>query len=190
MLRITFFLFLFLFLLPLKASEEIKKEKIEKAIIHIAEDGIPKFRIGFNKKNVVLRNPKERRKLSEAIYEANRKYPKVPVESLIIISFREGSFKNDVIGGIGEKSAFQIAPKMEKRIRKKLEQECSTDTYQGAALCSAALLNKCLEKCGNLEGAYIFYATGKYCNGRTKQQKWIGKNRAKLTKYLSEFLKN
>jgi hypothetical protein len=79
---------------------------------------------------------------------------------------------------------------MAKRIKKRYEENCSTDTYQGAALCSAAFFDKCLKRCGNLEGAYLFYATGKYCNGKTKRQKWLGKNRAKITNYLSNFLKN
>jgi len=188
----TFFAVLCFLVLSFSALSQTKKsvvtvDEIEKGMLHLISGKMPKrYRIGPNKRNAIIRSPEHRKELAEAIHFASKKYNLKNPFWLVAISFREGSFQRVVVADseIGERSTFQISPKTEKWIAKELDEECTTKTYQGAAICAAALLDQYMKKCGTIEGALTKYATGK----RFKPYLWSSKDRASMAFYLLDYI--
>lgn len=174
------------------AKKKVTVEDIENGMVYIANGKLPKhFKIGRNKKNEILKNEKHRKELAVAIKKASEKYDLNPF-LFVSIAFREGSFKRKIksLSRIGERSTFQIAPLSERFIRKKVDKDCNTKTYNGAAICSAALFSVYKKICGNEYGAMVKYATGKHCEPKTKHQRWLVADRLGMTRHLTEYLKN
>lgn len=171
-----------------KSDEPVGSDRIEKGMLHVVSGEMPRrYRIGVNKRNEILRNPEYRRELAEAINEAAIRHKIDNPFRLVAIAFREGSFKRKVTStsSIGERSTFQIAPPTERFIRKELDPDCTTKTYQGAAICAAALFKSHLDYCkGSVLGAYTKYATGTRCSPPL----WSSKDRTAMSEYLLKYV--
>lgn len=191
MLKLYFVILCFSFL-PSSVFSQTKNsgitiEEVEKGMLHLISGKMPKrYRIESNKGNAIIKSEEYRKELVEAIHFASEKYKLKNPFWLVAIAFREGSFERVLIADseIGERSTFQIAPSTEKFIQKELEPQCTTETYKGAALCSAALIAQYLEKCGTIEGALTKYATGK----RFEPFVWSSKDRSSMAIYLLKYI--
>jgi hypothetical protein len=199
MLKKCFFVLFFLIPNICFSQEKIKwtAEKIENAMLFIVNGNLPKkFKIGQHKKNQIRKNEKYRKDLALAIKEASEKHfvdGKLSPMHLVVIAFREGSFKKVIISesSIGERSTFQIAPRTERWLRKNIEPSCNTKTYKAAALCSAALLRLHFIECGkNVRGALNKYATGKRCKSESDRVKWVIEDRLEIVNHLLKIEQN
>lgn len=153
---------------------------LEKAIVHLLTKGFERHRIKPCPNHRLMKNPGLRRELVEAVFEAASKNGLDPM-LLLVIAFREGSFKNDSKGALGEESTFQIMP-----IKKRA---CDLSTYIGAANCAAKLLKQNLERCKDIQGAFVLYATGRTCKADTSHLMWLKRDRFNLAKRLTEIVK-
>lgn len=194
-----FFVILCLLLFPISSfsKNEVKEkevERVESAMLHIVTKGIPENKIKPFLGHRIIKRPKERRQLAKAIVKASLKYQEVPVMLLVAIAYRENSFGNHKIGTRGEKSAFQVVPRVSLYIRRGKfpwsdirEPECRLYSFEGSALCAAALLTIHLGACEDLRGSMAKYASGGTCTPRPKTKvAWIVKDRFRLAEILEK----
>ena len=174
------------FCLAAKPSESDEK-KVNKAILHICTEGIPKHKIKPWKKHPIVRNHEARERLTIAIIQAAGLYPDVDYYYLVALAYREGSFGYLTKGELGEKSTFQMMRSTAKEVRK-YEPYCTLKTVEGSAICAAAFLDRWSQssRCGNVEGALIQYATGKSCKPYTPRLRWLQWDRAGIAQYLRD----
>jgi len=165
---IAVFLILILWGWNLFASDVSDKtpnaEHIDLAIEYLLTNGLPSHNIFPNLKHRLIRKPKLRAELSQAIDKYGDVYD-VPKMFLVAMAFREGSFKNDTEGLLGEKSTFQVG--------KGLAKKCNLSTYDGATKCAARHLREEVSRCGSLRGSFMWYATGRTCKPDHKHLKWM-----------------
>jgi len=179
-------------LLALSSASAAEEQKIEAAIRHVIEDGIPKYRVMPNRNHSLIKSDVRMRELSTAISSASAKWS-IPPMLLVAIAFRENSFKGHLVGKLGERSTFQIIPTMVRSIQhgqfpwsRIAEPECDLKTMHGAALCAAALLAIHLDRCGDLDGSLALYATGRTCKEDTERLKWLVGDRLGISEYLEQ----
>lgn len=189
-----FFAILCFLLFPFFAFSQEKSEieKIEKAIVHVVSGEMPKrFKIKKNLRNSMMRKPERRNELAKAIEHASEKWG-IDKYLLVAIAFREGRFRKDVksTSSIGERSTFQIAPITERFLRNRVEKECTTKTYRGAALCAASLLHVYAKSCGNMRGGITKYASGRSCIPKSKHLRWLTNDRVAMSLYLSKYVQD
>lgn len=168
------------------------ESEVEAAILHVVKDGVSKYNIRPFRYHRIVTNKKARNKLAVAITIASERY-NIPRMLLVSIAFRENSFGSAKLGALGEKSAFQIVPRVARYIRKGMfpwskisEPECSLDTTDGAALCAAAILAIHMERCGTIGGAMVLYASGRTCVPDNARLRWIKRDRTGMATYLEE----
>jgi len=172
-----------LFLTFSSVSFSYNVTSIDKAIIHIIKKGIPKFKIRPWKKHPYLKDERKLNELSASILDASLKYD-IPPMLLVAISFREGSFHGRREGKLGEKSTFQIVKSLQKSVVK-YEPDCKLTGPRGASMCAAALLARYREKCGDLQGAFLRYATGRnICKPDSEHLKNITRDRFGIAEFL------
>ena len=161
------------------SRETIGPEHINRAIVHILTKGLPKHKIKPNPNHRLMKQPKIREELSTAI-DVQAKVYNVPEMFLVAVAYREGSFKNDAKGLLGEASTFQVGKGLAKR--------CDLSTYNGAAECAAMHLRENVSRCGSMRGSFMWYATGRTCKPDHKRLKWMDWDRwtiaAKLQKIV------
>ena len=160
-----------------------RQMKIEQAVMHVIIHGIPDHKIGPSLGNKIATHKSTRLDMILAIDEASTRY-RVPPMLLVAMAYREGSFTMAGIGALGEQSTFQMVGYVAEHIRKKLEPECELKTYRGAALCAAAWLDTKRDKCGSIEGSFIFYATGRRCEPHTGHIVWLVRDRFGIARKL------
>lgn len=172
--------------LPVRAGEV----EVEKAMLHIMIRGMPKHKIKAFPHHPIVRNHEARKELAHAIAEAAKTH-NIPEMLMVAIAYREGSFQNDKVGGIGERSSFQMLRYVAKRAQQ-IDPKCDLRTYRGAARCSAAWLAHWSSpgRCKNLEGAILMYATGKTCKPTRPKHKWIIRDRLGIAKKLEKMFKS
>lgn len=158
-------------------------QSVDQAIVHVLRRGIPEHQIGPHLGHTLLSHPDQRRRLAAAIVVAAKKHQVSPW-ILIAVAFREGSFRGNKEGSLGERSVFQIMPATMRMIQK-IEPDCSFATVEGSALCAAALLRREYNNCkGSMIGALVKYVTGKGCVAKTGHVKWIVRDRQGIAKIL------
>jgi hypothetical protein len=184
MKKIAIILMIILFCLPIR-SDETEIGRIDAAITYLLRVGLPRHKIYPWKKHPLLRKPEIREDVSKSIYAASEA-KSVPAPILIAVGFREGSFRAESVGAIGETSMFQITPNT-ARIAKKLDKRCDIDTVPGSAFCAASLLSHWKKKCGTWKGSIAVYATkGVQCNPNIPRVKWITKDRVGIANKLQK----
>lgn len=164
--------------------------RVEKAILHIVQKGIPRHKIKAFPRSPINKRPGLRKKFVTGIVEASVKYD-IPPMVLVSIAYRENGFYLKPQGKIGERGAFQIAPKTYRHIRKGAfpwsdvkEKGCRTQTYEGGALCAAALLRVNQDRCETLWGAVVLYASGRTCKPDNRHLRWLVRDRMGLANRL------
>lgn len=164
-----------------KPTNDIDADDVEGAIIHILKNGLKGHKIFPHLRNRMLKDHDARRELSVAIDKWADEYD-LPEMLLVTIAYREGGFLNSAVGKMGEKATFQIMPRIAK------SRGCDMSDYDGAAKCSAGLLSELVEKCGNISGAVMFYATGRTCKADSDHLKWILRDRLGIMKKLEKIV--
>lgn len=177
-LKILTFLFIMTFLFwilvvfkavnasPLVPQEEIAH--VDAAVLHIVQKGIPSHRIKPHPNHPIVKDVDGRRELVEGIVAAGRRW-NVSRTFLVAMAFREGSFQNDQVGGLEEKSTFQMVDQVINTLK------CDVSTFAGAADCAAQWLNVKRSQCGQcLKGGFVRYATGRrICRPDTEKLRWM-----------------
>ena len=136
-------------------SREVRA--IDAAIARLLSHGIPEFKIKPCPRCKVAKDVEARRELAAAIDRAAGKHG-ISAALLIAVAFREGGFRRDAVGALGELSTFQLAPTWLSRCG------CTDLTMHGCATdCAAQLFQSATRRCGSLEGGFAWYATGKTC---------------------------
>lgn len=163
--------------------------EVEKAMLHIMIRGMPQHKIKAHPHHIMVKNHEARKELAHAITEAAHAH-NIPEMLMVAIAYREGSFQNDKVGDIGERSSFQMLRYVAKRAQQ-IDPECDLKTYRGAARCSAAWLAhwSAPEKCKNLEGAILMYATGKTCKPTRPKHRWLIRDRLGIAKKLERMFR-
>jgi hypothetical protein len=172
---------------PAPETEQKKDEGVLRTIrtvTHILKEGLPKFRIFPWKRHPLLKNTKEMYTTSKAIYGA-AKMKGTPTPILIVMGFREGSFRPGSKGKIGEESMFQMVPSTAKLV-KKIEPLCDLSTVEGSAICASTWLRHWKDECGDWKGSIAKYATGKTCEPVNDRVKWLVKDRLGIAKTLND----
>jgi len=166
-------------------SEPVEVERVDAAILRLLQRGLPAHDIGPWPRHPVALDATQRRELAEAVVEAGTAHGVDPY-LLTAIAFREGSFLRSGIGNLGEVSTFQMVPPT-ARYASRLDARCSTeDGYHGSARCAAALLAHWREhRCGSLEGALSYYASGRTCRPDTDRLRWIVRDRFGIAQRLA-----
>jgi hypothetical protein len=155
-------------------------DRVDRAMLWLVTNGIPKHDIGPNLKNAAAMDPEWRRELAEAIVAASRRRD-VPAWDLVAIAFREGSFRREPIGDLDEHSTFQIVPDTASAFG------CDTSTAAGSADCAALLLDHWRGVCGGLWPGFMRYATGrKICRPDTKRLSWMIWDRPGISRILRQ----
>jgi len=154
---------------------------IDYALRKLVYEGLPEHKIEPCPSCPGARRNADRRRLSRAIAEASTRYSIDP-GLLGAIAFREGAFRAEVVGGLNEGSTFQIVPAQAKRLK------CDLSTHAGAADCSAKMLSLGRIHCGDLEGAILFYATGRTCEPDTPRLKWMLRDRLGIARRLNAWI--
>jgi hypothetical protein len=163
--------------------------EVEKAMIHLMAHGMKSHKIKPHPNHPMMKDHEARKELAHAISEAAHAHD-IPEMLMVAIAYREGSFSNDKIGGIGERSSFQMLRYVAKRAQQ-IDPKCDLKTYHGAARCSAAWLAHWSSpgRCKNLEGAIMMYATGKGCTPTRPKHKWIIRDRLGIAKKLERMFR-
>jgi hypothetical protein len=166
------------------SRETITAEHVEEAIVYILTKGMPKHGIKPSPNHLLMKKPELRRELSMAINRYADTY-NVPEMFLVAMAYREGSFKNDAKGKIGEVSTFQVTEHVIKK------HKCDVSTYDGATECAAKHLLEKVKKCKNLKGSFMYYATGRTCRADTRKLRWMQWDRWTIAHKLEKMvLKN
>ncbi len=165
-----------------------RTKQIDRAIAVLISRGIAEHKIRPRPNHRLLRSEDLRWELATAIEDATHEYPSVSPYLLIAIGFREGSFNNASVGGIGERSTFQMTPSVIRFVRR-MDSRCKPTTYRGAAYCAAVLLDHYTQnECGTIEGAMLRYATGYACTPQPdrKKHQWIVRDRLGIARHLEK----
>lgn len=189
-LKILTFLFIMTFLFwillvfksahasPISPQEELIQ--VDAAVLHIVQKGIPKHGIKPRPNHPIVKDTESRKELVEGIVAAGRRW-NIPQTFLVAMAFREGSFQNDQVGEIGERSTFQMVDYVIDKLG------CDVSTYAGAADCAAQWLSRKRSDCGHLKGGFVRYATGrKICRPDTERLKWMTWDRFGIAERLSK----
>ncbi|MCP4678077.1 MAG: hypothetical protein GY854_21700 [Deltaproteobacteria bacterium] len=171
-------------------TDTVSADDISRAIQTLLLQGIPEHNILPHPAHPMACNKELRDELATGIKTAADAY-NVPPFLLVAIAFREGSFKNTAKGGIGERSTFQMLPRIAK-LAAAIDSRCNLKTYEGAAFCTAIWLNNLSapKRCTSHEGALLKYATGYTCFPLRKKHVWIVKDRFGIAEQLAEFVRD
>lgn len=160
----------------------VPSENLSVSVETMLQTGVPSQKIQARPSHPVLKGDRLgalTEAISIAAYEKS-----VPAYLLLAIAFREGSFMPQVIGKIGERTTFQLAPSTINRARE-LDSRCDPDSDFGAAFCAASWLSYCFSTCGTWEGAVAFYASGRTCSLDNERIRWIVEDRISLAFWFS-----
>ncbi|MCP4540125.1 MAG: hypothetical protein GY832_23555 [Chloroflexi bacterium] len=180
---LAFALIVALLLGSLNVHAEPLTDRLDAAIVNLLTNGMPSHNIGARPHHPMMRNPADRARLAQAIAHASQSVECDPW-TMLAIAFREGSFTGHRTGKIGERSTFQITASAVRWARRKGYSDCTLDTVEGAALCTAAILHEHHRRCGTEKGAVLFYATGRTCKPDTKKLRWLARDRLSLAARL------
>ena len=168
---------LLLWLKPIAlASEAPQVDQIERALIWIVTEYQP------NKRHPIARRPKWRRELAGYIdLESERRALPWPLVTAII--FRESSMRPSAKGDIGEVGLMQVADDL-KRICK--AQGLDLLKPHDQIKCGTWWLADRRDHCGDLKGAFAYYASGRVCKPDTNHLKDVVRDRFKLAERLEK----
>ena len=151
---------------------------IESALKRLLDTGLPEHKIGACPGCPGALDVAGRVALASGIQIAAHEYDLSP-GLLGAIAYREGAFAGRAVGKLGEISTFQIIPDRAKAF------DCGDiDSHASAARCAAKIITAGRIRCGDLEGALAWYATGRTCTADTKRLKWLVEDRLGIAKML------
>lgn len=169
------------FALPTPGKPNV--DRIEAALARLITEGIPAHKIVRCPGCPGGRDAKGRALLADAIAQASGRWAISP-GLLAVIAYREGAFAGNAKGKLGELSTFQIMPDRAKYA------DCDLSEHGGAAECAAKLLSIGREKCGSIEGAVVWYATGRTCVADTKHLAWLLWDRVGVAAILDSWIRS
>jgi hypothetical protein len=178
-------LWYFLFIHSAWPSTDSEVDRVEAAILHIVQKGLPSHGVEPFPGHEIARDQEMRRELAEAIVDAGP-LRNIPPMLLVAMAFREGSFRNTAEGTIGERSTFQIVDQVIDAL------DCDVATYRGAADCAAVWLDLKRDECGgDLRGGFLRYATGRrVCRPYSEKTRWLVNDRFGIAEKLSKITAN
>jgi len=170
---------------PTPATED----QVAAAVGALLTRGAPAFKIQPTPRHPLVRDAEKRYNWACEVVVAAWRY-EVPPLLLAAMAYREGSYRHTAEGARGERSTWQIMPRVAKqiaagRVLPAPVSGCTLETSAGAAICAAALLRAGRDRCGDWGGALVYYATGSRCDaGDSGQLQFLQRDRLGLWAYM------
>jgi hypothetical protein len=167
--------------------------QVADAVGSLLTRGAPAFKIQPTPRHPLARDADERFIWASEVVVAAGRYD-VPPLLLTAVAYREGSYRHTAEGARGERSTWQIMPRVARqiaagRVLPSPVPDCTLSTPAGAALCAAALLRAGHNRCGDWGGALVYYATGSRCDaGDSGQLKFLQRDRLGLWAHLRRWM--